>query len=267
MTEKNHQNNSAIIAIVTIVAIVLGISLLVPKLSTTPTGAAIKDQCGNNIADFGETCATCPTDIPCREGYSCISEQCEKVSLKPKGTQYCGYLTGYYGRDEETNIALKATDFYQTCVSSTEPSSTADKLTNGAQLETNNIWMCTNSQGLTMPQFASIKLDQEYIINHARVMSSYLGFDDANPKEVTISISVDSTDGRDGHWLNVAQGQLRNTYEDYQDIFFDPVSAKWVRLTVNSLWNEPFTTMGVAELVVYQASYICDSDYEMQWNK
>ena len=267
MVQKNLLKNTSIISILAIVVIVLGITLLAPKLNN-PTGAVTISTCGNGIQDKGETCGTCPQDIPCREGYSCINQQCEIIGLKPKGRQYCGYLPGYYTkRDKGQNIAILSTDFFQTCISQDVPSSTADKLVDNKYRFTENIWMCINKPSLTLPQYASIKLDKEYIINHARLLSSYLGNDDANVKEFTISISIDSTDGKNGHWRTVAKDKLKNTYEAHIDVFFDPVSAKWIKVTVNSLWNQPFNKFGLSELKIYEATYVCDSDYELNWNK
>ncbi len=39
--------------------------------------------CGNNKADSGETCSSCPNDIKCPSGYSCITGNCVQVSKLP----------------------------------------------------------------------------------------------------------------------------------------------------------------------------------------
>ena len=258
MKKKHNLNNSAIISIVAIVAIVFGVTLLAPTLNS-PTGAVTMDTCGNGEADFGETCGTCPTDIECRDGYSCINEVCEITDLKPKGRQYCGYLPGYYGRDEGNNIAIKATEHTQTCVSKEMPASTASKLTDGLTRFTENVWLCTNTRA---PQEATFKLDKEYVVNHVKVFSSNMHNDEFNVKDYTIFTSIDGI-----HWLEAAEDTLDNYYEGYKDTFFDPVSAQWIKIKVNNVYEAPYDKFGIGEIYVYEATYICDSDNELNWNK
>lgn len=235
-------------------------------------------KCGNNMPDFGETCSSCPSDIICSQGYSCINAQCKQKGLfegqEEDGVRKigkCGYLHGdasQTNRYATENIAWKAITFYNSCVTPFSIESDASKLYDRSLVSEKNIWECYEPKGISFPQFASIKLNKEYVINRAKIFQNSIGSEAMNVRDYALYASVDSTNGADGHWIKVSEGILPEGFRKAQNVFFDPVSARWVKLEVKSMYNLPYKAFGIAELYVYEAPFICSRDWSpsIDWN-
>ncbi|MBS3112108.1 discoidin domain-containing protein [Candidatus Woesearchaeota archaeon] len=229
--------------------------IIKPKVSVPTT-----DRCGNEKADLGETCSSCPNDIKCNEGYSCIESECKEVTLTFSKGVYCGHLRGSYQGNNGIDLTDRAVNYASSC--SIEGSG-PEKAFDGKRELSQYVWMCINKDGLSLPQFVAVELEKEYIINQLRIFQKG-GNDLFNIREISLEVSIDSTDGQNGHWIPVEIGNrniLINSQKESLDTFFDPVSAKWVRVLVLNTWKEPITHLAIGEIFIYESKYICESDY------
>lgn len=226
-----------------------------------PTIKATKvEKCGNGKVELGEGCGNCPEDVVCPQAFSCINNECKEIGLfRVKGGNYCGYERGLVSRRDERS-PLPVIAYHASCEDA-RGGSTGDKVYDGKKGLGEYTWLCVNNAGLELPQFISMKLDKEQIISRARVIESNLR-DDLNVKNVRMEASIDSTDGVDGHWLHLGTAEfIEDNYKGFAEIYTDPVSARWVRIYIDDVWDYPITKFGLAEIEIYEAKYTCDSDY------
>jgi hypothetical protein len=153
------------------------------------------------------------------------------------------------------NIALNSVSYYESTVHSAPYHASA--------LYDNNIdtalignWICQDS--LSMPQYASIKLDSIYTINTVEAVQftspSAAGRDAYLSKDFTIKASTDSTDGskNNGTWTVLGAGTFRQQAGDTQTIATTPTPAQWIMIEVTSIYPGPYyTSCGIGELRVY----------------
>lgn len=234
----------------------------VVKQAPPITVKAVKvEKCGNGELELGEGCGTCPEDAPCTKGFSCIENECRQLGLaRVKGAQYCGYLPGLVSRRDE-RVQMDMIDYYASC-EEIRSGSTGDKVYDSKVGIGEQVWLCSDKTGLTLPQYVSMKLDKERVINRIRILESHLR-DDLNVKVVRLQVSVDSTDGIDGHWLELGSTTFTNdNNKSFAEIYTDPTSARWVRILVDDVWSYPIKQFAIGEIVVYEAKYICNDDYD-----
>ncbi len=217
------------------------------------------DKCGNDKKDLSETCSSCPSDVPCPNGFSCMEEQCQEVKLYYVGPYYCGYLRGGTHRDTSYDLTKESSNFFSTCK---YENSGAEKAFDSRLGLTQEAWACINKGGLRLPQFISVELPEETIINRVKVFQKGAS-DSFNVKKVALEVSVDSTDGKDGHWIpmKLEKDTFFNNPKSHLDLYIDPTSAKWVKVKVLETWNQPTTSFAIGEIDVFEAKYQCDSDY------
>ncbi len=213
-------------------------------------------QCGNGVADVGETCGTCPEDAGCDEGYACRFGSCEFIGLtSTTGVVYCGYNRGSYREEDYSGNAVSdhAVSSYATC-------GNPDALIDQRYAMSNTRWTCYD---VDFPQYASVELAEETIVNRLRLLASHMGNNDFTVSGLRVYFSADSTDGVNGHWMlvadNLAMGQ---GYKEPLDIFTDPISTKWVRVEVLGTRGETGDRFALGELIVYEAPYVCTGNYE-----
>ena len=123
-----------------------------------------------------------------------------------------------------------------------------------------NMWECMNQQGLSYPQHASVELETEMLLNGVKVVQSGVGHDGYNVQKLSVYFSQDSTNGEDGHWVKMGETIMRNSYNDWKNIFFPPTTATWVRVQVDQGFNQD--KFAISELKIYEAPYVCDPDYD-----
>ena len=219
------------------------------------------DTCGNNVVEFGETCATCPTDVICPKRHSCMYAECKEYGLLPQGgSTYCGYPVGSLQVNEGFTLNYNIKGSSQSCVADYAPDHDASKLADKKIGMSDNMWECMNKQGLSYPQHASVELETEMLLNGVKVVQSGVGHDGYNVQKLSVYFSQDSTNGEDGHWVKMGETIMRNSYNDWENIFFPPTTATWVRVQVDQGFNQD--KFAISELKIYEAPYVCDPDYD-----
>lgn len=233
----------------------------VMKQTPAPIRATKVEKCGNGEVEFGEGCGNCPEDVACPKGYSCIANECSLIGLsRVKGGQYCGYLQGLVSRRDE-RVPIPMVDYVATC-EDVNADSTGDKVYDGKLSLGENVWLCSDKTALSLPQYVSMKLDKETIVSRIRVLQSSLR-DDLNVKIVRVQVSVDSTDGNDGHWLELGSSEFtQNKRDGFTEVYTDPTSARWVRVIVDDVQNYPIRQFAIGEIQVYEARYTCNDNYD-----
>ncbi|MBS3147234.1 hypothetical protein J4471_06095 [Candidatus Woesearchaeota archaeon] len=240
------------------------------KVKPKPVDVQTKGICGNGQIEAGENCgncidAKCLTTIDPKE--TCINDVCTKYE-KPyfeyieSMKKYCGYTARDF---DSENIAFKSIKAVESCTLQINDQVTASgkQLTDAGFTEVSKQWSCSTQSiiPIKMPQYAAIELDNIYVINRLRLMQNGFGKDDKrNVNEISIAVSVDSTNGVDGYWTEVAKKSLNNKYQSKEEIMVIPISAKWIKVNVNSLYHPDSNIFSLAELEVYKARYLCTSD-------
>ena len=235
---------------------------------TIPTDAI--GVCGNGKIDSGENCGNC-IDAKCSSAIqaseSCINNMCKKYESRnfeyfQDIERYCGYTSSDYNPD---NVALKAIKSTQTCTHKINDVviATAAQLFDGGITDVSKQWSCgtQSSQPISMPQSAAFELEKDIVSNRMKLVQNSAGSDDArNTNMYSIETSVDSTNGKNGYWIKIHEGNLRNRYQSVEEIRFKPTSMKWIRVNVLSLHKPSSNIFTLSELEVYEARYKCIGD-------
>ncbi|MBS3149383.1 discoidin domain-containing protein [Candidatus Woesearchaeota archaeon] len=228
--------------------------------------------CGNGNIDSGETCSNCQ-DVECSSSSdlktSCINNICKPYDKRHFDyhediRKYCGYTFNDFNPE---NIALKVVDSMESCSLqiNDEVTATSKQLFDGYITYPKNQWSCgtQSSTPISMPQYATIQLDKEYVISKFTLVQNSAAKDDnRNVADYSIGVSTDSTNGKNGYWRTIYEGKLQNRFQSKKEILFPPTSAKWVKLNVNSLYNSNSNIFTLAELQIFEARFLCVGDKE-----
>lgn len=228
--------------------------------------------CGNGNIDAAENCGNC-IDVKCSSApalkTTCINDICipydkRHFEYNSEIRKYCGYTQVDSNAE---NIASKVISSKGSCSLQINDEVTSDssQLLDGGITYVEQQWNCgtQSAKPIDMPQSAIFQLDKEYVINKFILVQNSASNDDArNVRDYSIEVSSDSTNGNNGYWTTVYEGQLKNKYQTKDQKQFPPISASWVKITIKNLHNPNSNIFTLAEFQLFEARNFCVGDRE-----
>ena len=112
----------------------------------------------------------------------------------------------------------------------------------------NNMWVSTDGD---KPEFISLELASDVNISNVTVVQGDNGY---TCTELNITVSMDSSDGIDGTWLEVGSGSLSNTAMTNFTATGTPLGeASWVRVNCSDYFPTGGSGIGINEILVFES--------------